>query len=248
MNIRCAECQCIPECCDKTDNVSCSICTKDLCCCSTIHEQKLATKKSTFAIVDDCCVDGACKNNVNIQHSQSRLRQFFSNVKRMYAAALGIEILCISAASIGENIGLYIFGLNHIGIPISYAMGYGSAAFATFAAILGRYKYNEKINSCCSVLDQNSQKGLMVNLVSTFTDFARGLKKIAHLHKQKELKRILKTSIYILVTAESACILTAETVDLAFYNSSILLSIPLALLVGAFTVVALESYKISRHQ
>jgi len=34
--------------------------------------------------------------------------------------------------------------------------------------------------------------------------------------------------------------LTAETVDLVFYQYSILLSIPLALLAGAFTVVAPE--------
>jgi hypothetical protein len=35
-------------------------------------------------------------------------------------------------------------------------------------------------------------------------------------------------NIHILVTAETACILTAETVDLIFYKQSMLLSIPLA--------------------
>jgi hypothetical protein len=54
---------------------------------------------------------------------------------------------------------------------------------------------------------------------------------------------ILKTSVVILITAESACILTAETVDLIFYQYSILLSIPMALLAGAFTVVAPEAYR-----
>jgi hypothetical protein len=39
------------------------------------------------------------------------------------------------------------------------------------------------------------------------------------------------------------CILTAETVDLIFYKYSILLSILLALLAGAFTVVAPEAYR-----
>ncbi len=43
--------------------------------------------------------------------------------------------------------------------------------------------------------------------------------------------------------AESICILTAETVDLIFYLYSIMLSIPLALLAGAFTVVAPEAYR-----
>jgi hypothetical protein len=51
----------------------------------------------------------------------------------------------------------------------------------------------------------------------------------------------------MLVTAESLCILTAETIDLIFYKQSILLSIPLALLAGSFTVVAPEAYKRMRN-
>ena len=47
----------------------------------------------------------------------------------------------------------------------------------------------------------------------------------------------------ILITAESACILTAETIGIVFYNYSILLGIPLALLVGASTVVFIEARK-----
>jgi len=45
------------------------------------------------------------------------------------------------------------------------------------------------------------------------------------------------------VTAETACILTADTVDLIFYKQSILLSIPLALLAGSLAVVSPEAYK-----
>ena len=60
------------------------------------------------------------------------------------------------------------------------------------------------------------------------------------------MKTILKTSLVILITAESACILTAETVDLIFYKYSVALSIPLALLAGAFTVVAPEAYRKTR--
>ena len=63
------------------------------------------------------------------------------------------------------------------------------------------------------------------------------------LHKQPNLKYILKTSLFILVTAESACILTAETVDLIFYQYSLLPSVPLALLAGALTVVVPEAYR-----
>ena len=47
----------------------------------------------------------------------------------------------------------------------------------------------------------------------------------------------------ILVTAESACILIAETVILLFYQYSLFLSITLALLIGTSTLVAIESYK-----
>ena len=57
------------------------------------------------------------------------------------------------------------------------------------------------------------------------------------------MKCVVKSSAYVLVTAESACILTAETVDLIFYQYSILLAVPLALLAGAFTVVAPEAYR-----
>jgi hypothetical protein len=58
----------------------------------------------------------------------------------MYSAALGIEIRCIMAAEIGENIGLYTFGFNLIGIP-AYIIGYALAGFTTFMTILGRYSF-----------------------------------------------------------------------------------------------------------
>ena len=57
------------------------------------------------------------------------------------------------------------------------------------------------------------------------------------------MKSILKTSIIILVTAESACILTAETVTLVFYQYSMFLAIPLALLIGTFTLTLVESIR-----
>ncbi|MDQ4066106.1 MAG: hypothetical protein M3114_00800, partial [Thermoproteota archaeon] len=95
----------------------------------------------TTAEPDDCCASGSCKNNNNKNSndalqpklttsslsSSSGLFQFLKNIKALYAAALGIEILCIGAAEIGENSGLYLFGFNLIGIPIAYAMGYALA-------------------------------------------------------------------------------------------------------------------------
>jgi hypothetical protein len=204
-----------------------------------------------MVMLDDCCADGSCKNERMPTNTASwAFSQFFKNAKRLYAAALGIEILCIAAAEIGENTGLYMFGFNLIGIPIAYAMGYALAGFTTFVTILGRYNYgsNDKIDSCCSVLEQGAGSGFLPNLKTTFRNFAVGFTKLPKLRNQSNLKYILKTSAYILVTAESACILTAETVDLIFYQYSILLSIPLALLAGAFAVVAPEAYRSLKKQ
>jgi hypothetical protein len=181
---------------------------------------------------------------------------FFWHAKGLYAAALGIEILCIAAAEIGENTGLYLFGFNAGGIAVAYVMGYTLAGFTTFITILGRYGNAHQsengidireINGCCSVLEQDSIRGFASNLKTTFTNFAVGLKRLLRIRNQRGLKTILRSSLFILVTAESACILTAETVDLVFYQYSIFLSVPLALLAGAFTVVAPAAYRKARH-
>ena len=259
MKSKCAECLCVSEYCNTvSDFTYCTFCTKDTeCCCISIHTGSSKIKKKYFAKNtnltvkdDDCCLEETCNANESDKNNPIRKSpgffQFFKNVKGLYAAALGIEILCISAAEIGENLGLYFFGFNIIGIPIAYALGYMLAGLVTFLTILGRYDYDEKIDSCCSVLVQNAHRGFVVNLQITFKDFAKGCKKITKLHKQKNIKQILKSSIYILVTAESACILTAETVGIVFYQYSIFLSVPLALLVGAFTVVVPQAYKMNK--
>jgi hypothetical protein len=102
------------------------------------------------------------------------------------------------------------------------------------------------IDTCCSALGQCSDKGFLTNLKITFFNFGSGIRKIFLIRRQRNLKYILRTSIVILITAESTCILTAETVDLIFYNYSLFLSIPLALVAGAFTVVAPEAFKKSK--
>lgn len=250
MLVKCAECQCAPQDCIKAQPAQrCRFCTKEVCCCIAIHSntRKNTSKLTLTTMNDDCCASGVCKNDSMRRETASRsgIVQFLRNTKALYAAALGIEILCIAAAEIGENTGLYLFGFNLVGIPIAYAMGYALAGFTTFATILGRYNYgsNDKIDSCCSVLEQGAGSGFVPNFKTTFRNFAMGITKLPQLHRQPNLKYILKTSMYILVTAESACILTAETVDLIFYQYSLLLSVPLALLAGAFTVVAPEAYK-----
>jgi hypothetical protein len=161
----------------------------------------------------------------------------------MFAAALGIEILCITAAEIGLNTGLFLFGYHAEVIAISYITGYSLAAFTTFMTILGRIKPGQKIDSCCSVLEQQADKGFISNLIITFKNFGTGLSKLPYLSNHPDLKSIIKTSVMILVTAETACILSAETIDLIFYKQSVLLSSILGLLVGSFTVVGIEAYK-----
>ena len=233
--IVCFECKCsLGDCNDNellNNDIRCRNCIKEICCCNTIHKFKL--KKISLS------------SNLTLQ---SKTKLFFTTTKSMYSAALGIEILCIMAAEIGENIGLYTFGFNLIGITLAYIIGYILAGFTTFMTILGRYSFssysnNIKIESCCFILKQPSRKGFLPNMLLTFKSFINGFRKISDLRNRSELKYILKTSLIILITAESACILTAETIGIIFYNHSIVLSIPLALLVGALTIVIIEAYK-----
>jgi hypothetical protein len=240
LGLVCAECQCAPEECtryrDPSSISQCKNCTKQICCCIGFHQNLSNDTSHPSAFV-------------KFYSRFSSIFTFVRYAKGIYAAALGIEILCIAAAEIGENTGLYLYGLNPLGIAIAYIMGYALAGFTTFATILGRYNYgspNHNMCSCCSALEQDSKKGFISNLKTTFKNFAVGIKKLPYLYKQNNLKTILKTSLVILITAESVCILTAETVDLIFYKYSILLSIPLALIAGAFTVVVPEAYRKTR--
>ncbi len=104
------------------------------------------------------------------------------------------------------------------------------------------------VDSCCSVLEQGAGSGFLSNLRTTFRNFTVGIAMMPQLFRQPHLKYIIKTSMYILITAESACILTTETVDLIFYQYSIMLSIPLALLAGAFVVLAPEANRKIKHK
>jgi hypothetical protein len=233
-NIVCSECKCSINNCNNIDEflhnrIKCKNCIKEICCCINIHNNRLG--KTSLSLSSSPSLE-----------SNSKL--FFNIAKNLLPAALGIEILCIMAAEIGENIGLYTFGFNLIGISLAYIIGYALAGFTTFMTILGRYtEIGLKIESCCSVLERQSNKGFLSNMFLTFGYFLKGLKKIVYLKKEPNLKYILKTSMVILITAESACILTAETIGIVFYNYSILLGFPLALLVGALTVVFIEAHK-----
>jgi hypothetical protein len=227
--VLCAPSECIVI--DRKEPARCKHCIKEICCCIDIKAK----------------IEGEIIAANHHQSFLSALNQFFRNAKTLYPIALGIEVLCIASAELGENTGLFLFGYrNPVGIVIAYAMGYGLASFSTFVIILGRYNYgsNEKgICSCCSVLEQQTENnGFVPALKSSFKNFIKGIRKMPQLHKQPNLTTILKTSLIILVTAETACILIAETVDLVLYKS-LFLSVPLALFAGAFTVVAPEAYK-----
>src|SRR5574337_128460 len=128
----------------------------------------------------------------------------------------------------------------------SYGFGYGLASLTTFCNILGRYSSKQGLGACCSAIEQGSKISLVSNLKNTFSYCWIGMKMVPRLYELPNLKHVIKTSIYILVTAESACILTAETVNLAFFRQAMWLSMPLGLFAAAFVVTAIESYKMTR--
>ena len=118
----------------------------------------------------------------------------------------------------------------------------GLAGFTTFATILGRYNLNNVMDGCCSVLgcEETSFKN---NLKSSFRNFVEGVRRMPKIYQKSYFRQIIKTSLYVMITAESVCILTAETVNLIFFRHALWLSIPLSLLAGAFAITAIEAYK-----
>lgn len=226
-HLTCAECKCSPDTCS---NViwNCKNCIKKSCCCISAHTNKF-----------------------NLWKRSSFFQQVSENIRRTFIAALGIEVLCILCAEIGENIGLSIFGFNLYGIVIAYTLGFALAGFSTFMTILGRYDFKNEskhIRGCCSFLEENASKGFIFNLITTFVNFKRGFLQFIVHRNDPQMKFILKTSMIILITAESACILTAETVTILFYQYSIFLAIPLALVIGTFTLTLVESTRKIRNQ
>ncbi len=226
----CAECKCSPKACSSSVLWKCKNCIKKSCCCISAH-----------------------KNTFNLWNKFYIFQLMSQNIRRTFIAALGIEVLCIICAEIGENIGLSIFGFNLYGIAIAYILGFALAGFSTFMTILGRYDFEnikeaKHIRGCCSFLEENSGKGFIFNLITTFVNFKRGFAQFFNNWDNPQMKNILKTSLIILITAESACILTAETVTLLFYQYSIFLAIPLALVIGTFTLTLVESTRKIRNQ
>ncbi|MGD1836691.1 MAG: hypothetical protein ACPKPY_01360, partial [Nitrososphaeraceae archaeon] len=164
----------------------------------------------------------------------------------LFPSALGIEILCILASITGESIGFYLFGFNVVGIIYAYSLGFTIAGFAVFLIILGRYSEHKSLELGCHDNHQ-FQLGFKSNFIATFRHFKNGCLSIPWLvYNNKNRTNLLKKSLYLLLTAESICIITAQTVDLLFYNVSVFLSIPLALLAGAFVIALQQAEEIKK--
>ena len=74
------------------NGIKCKNCIKNICCCITIHTNNMRKKSLSLF------------SNLSLK---SKRKLFLNTTKTLVSVALGIEILCIMAAEIGENIGLY---------------------------------------------------------------------------------------------------------------------------------------------
>jgi len=200
--------------------------------------------KCTEDSMCEICPTGTC---CCASEFKIKLPSFSAQVKKSYPSAVGIIVLCILSSQIGQSISFVLFGYHNLfGIVMSYTLGYGLASLSTFCSIIGRYTSKQGLGACCSALEQGSNISFISNLKNTFRYCGIGMKKIPHLYELPDVKHVIKTSLYILVTAESACILTAETVNLAFFRQAMWLSMPLGLFAAALVVTIIESYKITR--
>lgn len=182
-----------------------------------------------------------------VRKRNSYTSRFLRETKRMLAPALGIEILCVASAEIGGLLGLYYFGFNPSGITMAYVLAYVLAGFTTFASILGRSAHNHEQEIMCGC-SMEHDSGFASNFRQTFANFATGLRKMAALHKEPGAWRVVKASLIVLVSAESACIIAAATVDVMLYQYSAFLSIPVALLAGTLAVALIAARRSLKHR
>jgi hypothetical protein len=165
----------------------------------------------------------------------------------LYPSALGIEIICILSSITGESLGFYLFGFNIVGIIYAYSLGFIVAGFTIFLVILGRYREHQNFNLCCH---DNNQflLGFKSNFITTFKHFKNGWYSLSLLFYNENRNKLLKRALYLLLTAESICVITAQTVDLLFYNYSVFLSIPLALIVGSLVISIQQAEEMKKNK
>jgi hypothetical protein len=191
---------------------------------------------------------------MKLRNESSSTRRFFGETKRMLPAALGIEIICAASAETGSIIGILLFGFTTVGFVTSFLLAYGVAGCTAFVSILGRVRSreqsyhgrNEMSCGCDAVLAHGSDMGFISAVGLTFKYFASGLRVLPSLYRAPHAGRIIKTGLFILITAESACIVTTATVDFFLYQYSLFLSIPLALVSGAMVVALIAAFKSMR--
>jgi hypothetical protein len=172
---------------------------------------------------------------VKLRNRSFMTSRLLRETRGLFLAALGIETLCVASAEIGGIMGFYFFGFSALGIVMSYMLAYGLAGFVTFASILGRAAadhYHHATMACsCScgfLLEHGAESGFASNIKLTFRSFASGIKRLpTTLYRESNAGGIIRTSFVILVTAESACILVAATVNLLMYQYSVMLAISL---------------------
>jgi hypothetical protein len=172
---------------------------------------------------------------VKLRNRSFMTSRLLRETRGLFLAALGIETLCVASAEIGGIMGFYFFGFSALGIVMSYMLAYGLAGFVTFASILGRAAADHYHHatmacscSCGSLLEHGAESGFASNIKLTFRSFASGIKRLpTTLYRESNAGGIIRTSLVILVTAESACILVAATVNLLMYQYSVMLAISL---------------------
>jgi hypothetical protein len=150
------------------------------------------------------------------------------------------------SASLGEYIGFFLFGnVSSFSIAAAYVSRYCTAGAVTVITIIGRKRADHEILdlNCSSLLANNSARGFLPNFVSTLTNFIRGIRELREIPGQSEFKSLIKTSIFIFITAESFCIVSAETVGLVLNNYTILVSLPVGIFIGALAIVLAASVK-----
>jgi hypothetical protein len=160
---------------------------------------------------------------------------------KTFLSALGLELMCFFSASTGQTIAVFWLGFNQTGITYGFILGFALAGFLTLCTILGRMKSTPQgsfEHDGCSVLAHPSS--FFMSLRSTVFAFLIGIRILYKLPSLPNSSVIIKNALIILITAESCCIITAEIVDMIFYRSALLFSIPMAIAGGAASIMLIE--------
>lgn len=187
------------------------------------------------------------KNIISKRNKILHCSSLVNNSILLFPSALGIEIICILSSITGESLGFYLFGFNVVGIIYAYSLGFIVAGFTIFLVILGRYREHQSFDLCCH---DNNQflMGFKSNFITTFKHFKNGCYSLSLLFYNKNKNKLLKRALYLLLTAESICVITAQTIDLLFYNYSVFLSIPLALIIGSLVISIQQAEEMKKNK